>query len=157
MAENVTKTEENEINDKTRTKKFLAIYCLAIFVFAVALILIAAFSQQRIERDAAALVAKAEIAETRAADKATLLDGAMTENARLKTLNTKLTTKNNELTTQVAGLERKMSALAALTKIVNYARTGDTLSKQTAITAFEENGYSGILTPEELAIYNSVK
>lgn len=142
---------------KKSTRKFLIIYCIAIFVFSVALILIAAFSQQRIERDAAALLAKAESAESRAADKATLLDGAMTENKRLKDQNDVLSKKNEELTNNVAGLERRSNALIALTKIVNYARVGDALSKQSAITAFEENAFPGILTPEELAIYNSVK
>lgn len=142
---------------KKSTRKFLIIYCIAIFVFAVSLILIAAFSQQRIERDAAALAAKAESAETLAADKATLLDGAMTENKRLKDQNDVLLAKNEELTNNVAGLERRSNALIALTKIVNYARLGDDMAKQTAITAFEENGFPGILTPDELAIYNSVK
>ncbi len=136
--------------DKKSTKKFLIIYCIAIFVFAVSLILIVSFSQQRIERDAAAL-------QSKAADKATLLDGAMTENARLTKQVETLTAANNNLTTQVAGLERRLNALAALNKIVNYARIGDDLSKQTAITAFEEKAYPGILTPDEQAIYNSVK
>lgn len=80
MAEN---NKDTVIPDKESTKKFLIIYCIAIFVFAVALISIAAFAQKRIERDAAALVAKAENAEDLAADKATLLDGVMTENTRL--------------------------------------------------------------------------
>lgn len=142
---------------KKSTRKFLIIYCIAIFVFAVSLILIAAFSQQRIERDAAALAAKAESAENLAADKATLLDGAMTENKRLKDQNDVLLAKNEELTNNVAGLERRSNALIALTKIVNYARLGDDMAKQTAITAFEENSFPGILTPDELAIYNSVK
>ena len=147
MAEN---NKDTVIPDKKSTRKFLIIYCIAIFVFAVSLILIVSFSQQRIERDAAAL-------QSKAADKATLLDGAMTENARLKKQIEDLTTSNSHLTTQVAGLERRSNALLALSKIVNYARLGDDPAKQSAITAFEENGYPGILTPEEQAIYNSVK
>lgn len=139
--------------EQKKTKKFLIIYSIAIFVFAVSLILVASFSQQRNERNAQALIK----AENRAADKATLLDGAMTENTRLKKENDDLTKKNAELTNNVAGLERRSNALLALVKIVNYAKLNDTLAKQTAITAFEENGYPGILTQEELAIYNSVK
>lgn len=168
---NSAQNEKDMVPDKKSTKKFLIIYCIAIFVFAVALILIAALSQQRIERDAAALAAKAENAEdlaaaesNRNADLSTLLDGAMTEITRLKNDITTLTSEKNELsnsynslTTQIAGLEQKQKASEALAKIVNYVRVGDDLSKQTAITAFEESGFPAILTPDEKAIYNSVK
>ncbi|MBQ7119499.1 MAG: hypothetical protein IJO09_04720 [Oscillospiraceae bacterium] len=188
---------QKEVAEKQSTKKFLIIYCIAIFVFAVALIAIAAFSQRRIERDAAALVEKAENAEDIAADKSTLLDGVMTENKRLtseierlndlaadkstlldnataekdklqsendalksenntlKTENETLTEANTSLTTKVANLEQREKALQSLTEIVNLKRTGK--KRKEAVEAFEAAGFPGILTPDELAIYNSVK
>ena len=40
------------MEDKTKTKKFLIVYCIAIFAFSVALILIASISQAKITREA---------------------------------------------------------------------------------------------------------
>ena len=71
------------MDEKKKTKRFLVIYCIAIFVFAVSLILIASVSQSRINREAEALQEKLANVETIAADKNTKLDAAMTENQRL--------------------------------------------------------------------------
>ena len=71
------------MDEKKKTKRFLVIYCIAIFVFAVSLILIASVSQSRINREAEALQEKLANVETIAADKDTKLDAAMTENQRL--------------------------------------------------------------------------
>ena len=65
--------------DQKKTKRFLVIYCIAIFVFAVSLILIASVSQSRINREAEALQEKLSSVESIAADKNTKLDAAMTE------------------------------------------------------------------------------
>ena len=146
------------------SKRFLIIYCIAIFVFAVSLILIASFSQQRIERDAAALITKAEVAENLAADKGTLLDGAMTENTLLKeqinalqSEKTALSSEKESLLSQKTELEKKLLASQKLTEIVNLVRLRNKGAANNAIKSFEEAGLHLVLSPAEIEIYYSVK
>ena len=146
----------NEESNK-KTRRFLVIYCIAIFIFAVSLILIASLSQARINREAAEIQEKLANAEILAADKNTRLDAAMTENQRLTTRNKALEDSNASLTEKNAELENTTNAYKKFSEILNFARLRKNTSLKNAISAFEEAGYSAYLTPEYLEIYNSIK
>lgn len=134
-------------------KHFLIIYSIAIFVFAVSLILIASFSYERANREAEEFQKQLTSAELLAADKNTKLDAAMTENSRLKA--------------QIKTLEERVDALTAdanttdayrkFANIINLDRTGKNKELKAAIEEFEEAGCPALLTPEDLEIYNSIK
>lgn len=149
---------------KNSSKRFLIIYCLAIFVFAVALILIASFSQQRIEREADAIQDRLTSAEVIAADKQTRLDAVMTENSRLNSrieqlekANSSLTDKNEQLTADISNHTKHIAASQKLIEIINLKRLNKNAEFRAAKDAFERDGHSAFLSTEELEIYNSLK
>ena len=92
------------MEDKTKTKKFLIVYCIAIFAFSVALILIASVSQAKITREADEIREKLESAEVLAADSKTRLDAVMTENSRLSDKVKLLETENQKLHTSMPSM-----------------------------------------------------
>ncbi len=140
-----------------KTKKSLIIYCVAIFTCAVALILLASFSQARITREADEIKNKLESAESLAADSKTRLDAVMTENSRLSDKISSLTSENEELKTYKETAEKRIVASAKLNEILNLKLTKKTKALKTAITAFEESGYFSFLSAENQKIYNSIK
>ena len=150
--------------NKKSTKRFLVIYSIAIFVFAVSLILIASFSQMRINREADAIKEKLTNAEILAADKQTRLDAVMTENSRLneqiKRLETEketLKTENETLSTEKNTDVKRIAAYQKLAEIINYKRLGETRVLKSAIEAFEAGKYPECLNVADLEIYNSIK
>ena len=145
------------MDEKKKTKRFLVIYCIAIFVFAVSLILIASVSQDRINREAEALQEKLANVETIAADKNTKLDAAMTENQRLASQIKQLEEANKLLTSDKEAADKALAASRALCNIVNLDRVRSKSELKAAIESFEAAGYIELLSPEELAIYNAIK
>ncbi|MBQ9986629.1 MAG: hypothetical protein IJP38_10065 [Oscillospiraceae bacterium] len=142
---------------KKSTKRFLIIYSIAIFLFAVSLILIASFSQMRINREAEQIREQLNSAEILAADKNTKLDAAMTENSRLKTKVEELEAQLETLTTQKEEDTKKLATYNSFAEIINLDRLGKKTALKEAITAFEDAGYPALLSPEHLEIYNSIK
>lgn len=152
--------EEN----KKSTKRFLIIYCVAIFVFAVALILIASFSQMRINREADEIQERLTSAEILAADKQTRLDAVMTENSRLnnqiKQLEIQketLSSENEELQAQKKIDDKRIAAYQKLAEMINFKRLGNRTALKNAIKSFEDGGYAECLNVADLKIYNSIK
>ena len=145
------------MDEKKKTKRFLVIYCIAIFVFAVSLILIASVSQSRINREAEALQEKLASVETIAADKNTKLDAAMTENQRLGNQIKQLEEANKALTESKESSDKALAASRALCNIVNLDRVRSKAELKSAIESFEAAGYPALLSPEELAIYETIK
>ena len=145
------------MDEKKKTKRFLVIYCIAIFVFAVSLILIASVSQDRINREAEALQEKLANVETIAADKNTKLDAAMTENQRLVNQIKQLEDANKTLTEDKESKDKALAASRALCNIVNLDRVRNKSELKKAIESFESAGFIELLSPEELAIYNAIK
>ena len=149
---------------KKSTRRFLVIYSLAIFTFAVALILIASFSQMRINREADAIQTRLTNAELLAADKQTRLDAVMTENTRLnnqikqlETQNSTLTNENNTLKTQKDEITKKQTAAEKFIEIIILSAEHKEEELKTAIQAFEEAGSPALLSPANVEIYNSIK
>ena len=142
---------------KKKTKRFLIIYCIAIFVFAVALILIASVSQDRINKRAEELQEKLASVETIAADKNTKLDAAMTENQRLTSQIKQLEEANKTLTADKENADKALAATKALCNIINLDRVRNKSELKAAIESFETAGFTAILSPEELAIYEAIK
>lgn len=145
------------MDEKKKTKRFLVIYCIAIFVFAVSLILIASVSQSRINREAEALQEKLANVETIAADKNTKLDAAMTENQRLGNQVKQLEEANKTLTADKESAGKKLEATKALCNIINLDRVRKKSDLKSAIESFEAAGFPALLSPEELEIYNDIK
>lgn len=145
--------EEN----KKSTKRFLVIYSAAIFIFAVALILIASLSQMRINREADEIKARLTNAEILAADKQTRLDAVMTENSRLNEQIKRLEEENDTLTSAKDTDAKRIAAYQKLAEMINYKRLGRTRSLENAIEAFEEGKYPECLNVADLKIYNSIK
>lgn len=152
--------EEN----KKSTKRFLIIYCIAIFVFAVALILIASISQMRINREADEIQQRLTSAEILAADKQTRLDAVMTENSRLnnqiKQLEIQkenLSSQNDELQAQKKIDDKRIAAYQKLAEMINYKRLGNRTALKNAIKSFEDGGYPECLNVADRKIYNSIK
>lgn len=143
--------------EKNATKRFLVIYCIAIFIFAVAIILIASLSQARINREADAIAEKLNSAETLAADKQTRLDAVMTENARLTNENKTLSDSNEKLTEQKKTDDKRIAAYQKLALMINYKRMGDKAALQKAISDFEKGGYAECLNVSDREIYNSIR
>ena len=145
------------MDEKKKTKRFLVIYCIAIFVFAVSLILIASVSQSRINREAEALQEKLSSVESIAADKNTKLDAAMTENQRLGNQIKQLEETNKTLTADKESADKTLAATKALCNIINLDRVRKKSELKSAIESFEAAGYAELLSPEELEIYNDIK
>lgn len=150
--------------NKKSTKRFLVIYSIAIFVFAVALILIASLSQMRINREADEIKARLTNAEILAADKQTRLDAVMTENSRLNEQIKRLQAENDTLKTENGTLTlakdtdaKRIAAYQKLAEMINYKRLGKTRSLKNAIEAFEAGKYPECLNVADLEIYNSIK
>ncbi len=150
--------------NKKSTKRFLIIYCIAIFVFAVSLILIASISQMRINREADEIQERLTSAELLAADKQTRLDAVMTENSRLNSQikqleiqKENLSSENEELQAQKKIDDKRIAAYQKLAEMINYKRLGKRAALRNAITAFEEGGYAECLNVADLKIYNSIK
>lgn len=139
------------------TRRFLIIYCIAIFAFAVALILIASFSQMRINREAAEIQERLNSAEILAADKNTKLDAAMTENQRLSNQIKTLQTQKETLTAQNEATNKKLAAYQKFAEILQLDRARKKSQLRSAIDAFEKAGYPELLSPEDLKTYNSIK
>ncbi|MBR5542814.1 MAG: hypothetical protein IKU65_01795 [Oscillospiraceae bacterium] len=143
--------------NKKSSKRFLVIYCIAIFAFAVALILIASASQARITREADAIRQKLTDAEIIAADSKTRLDAVMTENSRLKTQLDTLTIEVEALKTEKEENANKLTASQKLSELLGHKLRGRTKSFKTALSAFKTAGYEKYLSPEDLKLYNSIK
>lgn len=145
------------MDDKKKTKRFLVIYCIAIFVFAVSLILIASVSQSRINRQAEEYQAMVTSFESIAADKNTKLDAAMTEIQRLNSALKQLYDENKVLTANKEASDKALEATKALCNILNLNRTGSKSKLKTAIESFEAAGYPELLSSNELEIYEAIK
>ena len=139
--------------DKKNTKRFLVIYCLAIFAFAVALILIASVSQARITREADAIQEKLASAESLAADSKTRLDAVMTENSRLKATIEELTTESEALKNS----SKELEASRKLTELLSLKLSNKTRALKAALAAFENGNFEEFLSEADKQIYNSIK
>lgn len=139
--------------DKKNTKRFLVIYCLAIFAFAVALILIASVSQARITREADAIQEKLASAESLAADSKTRLDAVMTENSRLKATIEELTAQSEALKNS----SKELEASRKLTELLSLKLSNKTRALKTALAAFENGNFEEFLSEADKQIYNSIK
>ena len=137
-------------NENKSTKRFLIIYCLAIFAFAVSLILIASVSQARITREADAIQEQLESAETLAADSKTRLDAVMTENSRLKaTIET--------LSLDSKTKEQELEAARKLTEILSLKLSGKGSKYRSALNDFKDANFEEFLSEADKQIYNSIK
>ncbi len=134
------------MTEKEKSKRFLIVYCIAIFVFAVSLILLAAYSQKRSEHEADRLLS----AETSATDSKMRLDAVMTENARLKN-------EVLELTEAKEKAEKSLVASQKLSQILEYKLKRKNTAFRTAISAFETEGYYEYLSENDKKLYNSIK
>ena len=139
------------------TKKFLIIYCIAIFTCAVALILLASFSQARLTREADEIKGRLESAEILAADSKTRLDAVMTENSRLTERLNSLTAENAALTEYKETAEKRIAAASKLNELLNLKLTKKTKAFRTALASFNESGYFTYLSAENQKIFNSIK
>ena len=139
------------------TKRSLVIYCISIFACAVALILLASFSQARITREADAIKDKLASAENLVADSKTRLDAVMTENTRLADKVNSLTTENEELKTYKENYDKHLEAEKKLSEMLLYKLRNKTTSFKNALKAFEEAGYPEHLSENSTTIYNSIK
>lgn len=152
------------MEEKKKTKRFLVIYCIAIFVFATALILLASASQMRISREADTIKEKLNAAEGLAADKQTRLDAVMTENSRLNEQIKTLTESNETMKksledekTAHQNAEKSLTASRRLTELVNLKRQGKNRTLREKVGLFEAEKLVQYLDGEGLAIYNSIK
>ncbi len=142
-------------NEKTKsTKRFLIIYSTAIFIFAIALILFASFSQARITKEAEDTEKKIKDVNLAATTK---IDELNRKNFTLEEENKSLLTQNEELKTQQDIATKKLLASQALVKILNAKRIGDEIKFNTELKAFEVAGYVAYISPEELEIYTVLK
>ena len=139
------------------TKRSLVIYCISIFACAVALILLASFSQARITREADAIKDKLASAENLVADSKTRLDAVMTENTRLADKVNSLTTENEELKTYKENYDKHLEAEKKLSEMLLYKLKNKNTSFKNALKAFEEAGYPEYLSENSITIYNSIK
>ena len=149
---------------KKSSKRFLIIYCLAIFVFAVALILITYISQSRSAAATDALQNKLTNAEQQALTTQTSLDQVLLEYESIKTSNNELTSQNAALTTEKEtlsaekiDLEAKLAASQKLTSLLNTKYNASKAEFETALNEFELGGYPALLAPDDLELYNSLK
>lgn len=149
---------------KKRSKRFLIIYCIAIFVFAAALILIASASQVRITREADAIKEKLNTAEGLAADKQTRLDAVMTENSRLNEQIKTLTSENENIKKLLEdeknakqNTEKSLAASKKLAELLNLKRQGKTKMFKAQLEAFEASGLEQFLDGSGREIYESIK
>lgn len=134
------------MTEKEKSKRFLVVYCIAIFVFAVSLILLAAYSQARSEREADRLLS----AETSATDSKMRLDAVMTENARLKS-------EVEELTEAKEETEKSLVATQKLSELLSYKLEKKNTSFKTALSAFEAEGHYEYLSENDKKLYNYIK
>ena len=129
------------------TKKFLIIYSIAIFIFAVAMILIAAFSYDKVNAYAQNI-----------RDQAEAENSVVESNLQAVTLeNQKLNTKISEIEASKADVETELAASRELTKIVNYKRLEKTKELYEAIGAFNAKEYYKHLSPEDKALFDLIK
>lgn len=146
-----------EDNAKKSSKRFLVIYCLAIFVFAVALILITYISQTRSAEATDALQNKLTDAQQQALTTQTSLDQLLVEFESLKTTNAELTAENETLTAEKIDIEAKLAASQKLTSLVDMKYNAKKSEFETALNEFELGGYPALLAPDDLELYNSIK
>jgi len=135
------------------TKKSLIIYCISIFVAAVAIILLASLSQARITREADAIKDRLESAETLAASSKTRLDAVMTENTRLTDKLNSLTSENDELKAYKENSEKHLEAEKRLTQLLALKLQKKSKSLKTAKKAFADEGLEEFLSPDSLTVY----
>ena len=136
-----------------KTTKALIVYCICIFVAAVALILLAWFMQNRSENE---VNARIQSAETKAIATSTQLDAVRTENTRLKESVTALTTENETLKTSTANLTKQLEAEKKLSELLSLKVQKKSKSLKEAKALFEEAGYVDFLSAESLTTYNSI-
>ncbi len=137
------------------TKRSLVIYCISIFICAVAIILLASFSQARITREADAIKDRLASAETLAADSKTRLDAVMTENTRLTDKVKALTTENDDLKIYKEKASKHLEAEKKLNHLLSLKLQKKTNSLKIAKKAFDEAGYVDFLSPDSLTVYNN--
>ncbi len=137
------------------TKRSLVIYCISIFACAVALILLASFSQARITREADAIKDKLASAENLVADSKTRLDAVMTENTRLTEKVNSLSTENEDLKTYKEKAAKHLEAEKRLNHLLALKLQKKTNSLKNAKKAFVEGGYIDFLSPDSLTVYNN--
>ena len=139
------------------TKKFLIIYCIAIFTCALVLILLASLSQARLTREADEIKEKLESAEIIAADSKTRLDAVMTENSRLTEKVNALTAENTELHEYKTTAEKRIAAATKLNELLNLKLQKKTKAFKTALADFNQSDYFTYLSAENQKIFNSIK
>ncbi len=142
-------------NEKTKsTKRFLIIYSIAIFIFAIALILFASFSQARIAKDEAATEKKFKDVELAATTK---IDELNRKTFTLEEENKTLLAENTTLKTESEATKKKLAASQALVRILNARSVGDDIKFRAELKAFETAGYVAYISPEEIEIYTALK
>ena len=139
-----------------KSKKFLIIYCIAIFTCAVTLILLASLSQERLAREADEIKGKLESAELLATNNKTRLDAVMTENTRLNERLSALTEENKTLTEYRDTAEKRIAALTMFNEILHLKLEGKRAAFNTAVNTFNESGYFAYLSAENQKIFNSL-
>ena len=154
----------DENNTQKKSRRFLVIYCIAIFAFAAALILLSSLSQARLAREADAIKDKLSSTETLAEGAQSQLRAIMAEKqsledsiALLEKEKAELSEKNTALTAENGTLTKKLSASQSLSKLVDLKRLRKNTEFKRQLKAFQSNGYPALLSSEELKIYNSIK
>lgn len=138
------------------TKRFLVIYCIAICVCAVGLILIASISQARITREADEIREKLVSAENLAAENSTRLDAVMMENSRLTDKVGQLETENEELKKFKDEFDIKLTAEKKLNELLNLQLAKKHTAFRTALKSFKEAGYAEHLSEESSKIFENI-
>ncbi len=154
----------DENNTQNKSRRFLVIYCIAIFAFATALILLSSLSHARLLREADEIKDKLSSTETLAEGAQSQLRAVMTEKEALSDKIAALESEKAALNEQVASmtaekdeLSKKLSASQSLSQLINLKRVGKKTELKKALTTFASNGYPALLSAEELKIYNSIK
>ena len=148
--------DENNTQKKT-SRRFLIIYCVAIFAFAATLILFSSLSHARLEREADEIKNKLSSTETLAEGAQSQLRAVMAENEKLSDKVAELEKENTALSETKASLEKKLTASQKLSELLNLKRTAKNSVFKKSLAAFESDGYPALLSPEDLKIYNSIK
>ncbi len=148
--------DENNTKKKA-SRRFLVIYCIAIFAFAATLILLSSLSQARLVREADEIKNKLSSTETLAEGAQSQLRAVMAENEKLTDKITALEKEKTELSEKNAELEKKLVASQKLSELINLKRTSKNSAFKKGLAAFENDGYPALLSAEELKIYNSIK
>ena len=147
----------DENNTPKKSRRFLVIYCIAIFIFAAFLIFLSSLSQARLVREADEIKNQLSSTTTLAEGAQNQLRAVMTENEKLSDTIKALEKEKTGLEEKSAELEKKLSASQKLSELVNLKRLRKNSEFKKRLSAFETDGFPAFLSAEDMKIYNSIK